>query len=437
MGQVCPSAYDFPRTSTAEPKRAVQNSLAIRNLSQLVTVNDTGTLGVIDHGAMVCDDGMIRWIGPEAQLPVLGEGAEVLDGHGGVLTPGLVDSHTHLLYAGSREKEFVQRVSGATFQEIQRAGGGILSTVKATRAASREELVDEARARLDSFLSQGITTVEVKSGYGLTTADELKMLEALEELDGSHPIDVVPTFMAAHAVPPEFAGRRSEYVRLILGEMIPEVARRKLAEFCDVFCDEIAFSVEETEAIFAAATRHGMKLKVHAEQFSLSGGAAVAAHMNACSADHLDYLTPELEGKLASSNVVAVLTPGVNHFLGLDRWPPARRLLDAGIKVALSTDYSPGACMTENLALIMNIACVRLGMRPDEALRAATLGGAQALDRESSIGSLAVGKRADAVLWSAPAYEHIVYHFGVDHVRAVVKDGKIAYQTEELGCLPR
>lgn len=414
----------------------MRGPLAIRNLKQLVTVTANGAIGVIERGAMLCDE-TIRWIGPESQLPPLGSDVEVLDGRGGVLTPGLVESHTHMVYAGSREGEFVQRVAGATFQEILAAGGGILSTVKATRAASKEELVVSGKARLDTFLAQGVTTVEVKSGYGLTTADEMKMLEAIAELDATHCVDVVPTFMAAHAVPPEFSGRRSDYVRLITDEMIPAVARRKLAEFCDVFCDEGAFTVEETEAIFASALQHGMKLKLHAEQFSLSGASAVAVRMNAQSADHLDYISPEMEQRLAGSNVVAVLTPGVNMFLGLDRWPPARRLLDAGIKVALSTDFSPGACMTENLALIMNIACVRLNMRPDEALRAATLGGAQALDRDGSVGSLEVGKRADAVLWSADAYEHIVYHFGFDHVKAVVKKGRVEHQTEELGCLPR
>lgn len=414
----------------------MRGSLVIRNLKQLVSVNPAGAIGVIERGAMLCDD-TIRWIGPEAQMPATGGDVQVLDGRGGVLTPGLVESHTHLLYAGSREKEFVQRVSGATFHEILEAGGGILSTVKATRAASKRELVELGKVRLDSFLSQGVTTVEIKSGYGLNTADELKMLEAIAELDATHCVDVVPTFMAAHAVPPEFAGRRAEYVKLIIDEMIPEVARRELARFCDVFCDDGAFTVEETEAIFASALRHGMKLKLHAEQFSLAGASAVAVRMNAQSADHLDYISPELEQQIAGSNVVAVLTPGVNMFLGLDKWPPARRLLDAGVKVALSTDFSPGACMTENLSLIMNIACVRLNMRPDEALRAATLGGAQALDQDRLVGSLEVGKRADAVLWSADTYEHIAYHFGFDHVKAVVKSGRVEHQTEELGCLPR
>lgn len=414
----------------------MQSPLVVRNLSQLVTVNAGREIGVIDRGAMLCDD-TIRWVGPESQLPALGQDVVIVDGLGGVLTPGLVDSHTHLLYAGSREAEFVKRVSGASFQEIQAAGGGILSTVLATRKATLDELVEAGRERLDSFLAQGITTLEIKSGYGLTTADEIKMLEAIADLDRSHCVDVVATFMAAHAIPTEFAGRRSEYVKLIIDEMIPEVARRKLAEFCDVFCDHIAFSLDETEAIFDAARRHGFKLKVHAEQFSLSGGSALAVRMDACSADHLDYISAELEADLAASNVVAVLTPGVNHFLGLDQWPPARRLIDAGVKVALSTDFSPGACMTENLSLIMNIACVRMGMRPDEALRAATLGGAQALDRETSVGSLTVGKVADAVLWSAPTYEHIVYHFGIDHVKTVIKDGRIAYQAEGSRCLPR
>jgi imidazolonepropionase len=410
--------------------------LVVRNLSQVITIDSATSLGVINRGAMIFDE-VIRWIGPESELPDLASGVEVLDAQGGVLTPGLVEPHTHLLYAGSRESEFVQRVSGATFQELQVAGGGIQSTVRATRAASREELLQLGLFRLDGFLAQGVTTVEVKSGYGLTTEAEIKMLEVIAELGRTHCLDVVPTFMAAHAFPPEYSGRRAGYVKLIIDEMIPEVASRGLAEFCDVFCDDVAFSTDEAEAILTAARDHGFKLKLHVEQFSLTRGTAVAVKMAACSADHLDYISPDLERELSASGVVAVLTPGVNLFLGLDRWPPARRLIDAGVEVALSTDFSPGACMTENLALIMNIACVRMGMRPDEALRAATIGAARALERETRIGSLAIGKRADAVIWSAPTYEHIVYHFGVNHVNAVIKNGRIAYRAEGVGCLPQ
>lgn len=394
-----------------------------------------GSLGVIENGAMVCRD-TIEWVGPETQLPMPGPECSVLDGQGGVLMPGLVDSHTHLLYGGSREGEFVQRTCGMSYQQIHATGGGIVATVNETRGASREDLLKIGLARLDSFLAQGITTVEVKSGYGLNITDEIKMLEVMQELDRLHFVDVIPTFMAAHALPPEYAGRSSEYVSLIIDEMLPEIAKRRLARFCDVFCDELGFSAKESEAILQAAKSYGFELKIHAEQFSLSGGTSIAVDLAACSVDHLDHISPELERRLAASKVVAVLTPGVNFFLGLDHWPPARRLIDAGVDVALATDFSPGACMTENLALVMTIACVRMGMTPDEAIEAITINGARAVGKQASIGSLTPGKRADAVVWAVPSYEHLAYHFGVDHVQSVVKDGCIALSERRSGCLP-
>lgn len=415
----------------------MRKPLIVKNLAQVVTLDPRfgGSLGIVERGAVVCGQ-TIEWVGPEAELPPIESSTDILDGHGGVLTPGLVDAHTHLLYGGSRENEFVRRTSGENHERIDALDGGIISTVMATRQASQEELLQIGLARLDSFLARGTTTVEVKSGYGLTTADEFRMLEVIGELNRLHPIDVVPTFMAAHALAPEYADRRADYVELIIQEMIPQVARKELADFCDVFCDEIGFSASETNAILMSAQEHGLRLKVHAEQFSLSGGTDIAIDLAACSADHLDYITPELERNLATSDVVAVLTPGVNFFLGLDHWPPARRLIDSGVDVALATDYSPGACMTENLPLVMTIACVRTRMRPDEVLRAATLTGARAVGRQDTVGSLAVGKRADCVIWAAPTYQHLVYHFGVDHVATVVKDGAIVSAPDHSGCLP-
>lgn len=404
----------------------VHKRLLVRNLAQIVTWDaDDGALRIVANGAVLFEES-VRWIGPEEQLPDIPlADTEVVDARGGVMTPGLVESHTHLLYAGSREAEFVQRACGSTYQQISESGGGIAATVMATRAASHEQLLATGMARLDEFLAGGVTTVEVKSGYGLTVDDEIKMLEVIRELDRRHRVDVVPTFMAAHAVPPEYKDRRTDYVDLIIGTMIPRVAREGLAEFCDVFCDPMAFSSDEAARILVAARDFGLGMKVHAEQFAPSGGAEVAAAFGARSVEHLDYVADTVDRELASANVVAVLTPGVNLFLGLDRWPPARRLIDAGVAVALSTDFSPGACMTESLALIMTIACTRLKMNPEEVIRATTATAARAVGREASVGMLAPGRRGDAVIWAASDYAHVMYHFGVNHAMTVIKNGRV------------
>jgi imidazolonepropionase len=380
--------------------------------------------GVIEDGALILRDGRIDWLGRTADLPLVSANAEVLDLAGKVVLPGLVDSHTHLIFAGSREDEFEQRLQGLSYQEISAQGGGIASTVRQVRRASRDELKALARPRLGRFLRFGVTTVEVKSGYGLTPADELKCLEAIADLNEEGPCELVPTFLGAHAVPPEFRDDRAGYLRLLRDDMLPEVARGRLAEFCDVFCETGVFSLEESEHILSRAKSLGLRLKVHADELTPLGGAELAARLGAASADHLLCVSDAGIDALAASGTVATLLPGTAFFLGLD-FAPARRLIERGAVVALASDCNPGTCPTENLPLVGAMACTQMGLLPGEALTALTLNAAAALGRADRIGSLAPGKQADLVVCSVPDYRQLFYHFGVSHVWRVFKRGRV------------
>jgi imidazolonepropionase len=411
-------------------------TLVLRHAAQLVGVTGPGEarkvgpalreLDVVPDGAVVIDGERIVWIGPTAELPPLPPGAEALDVTDKVVLPGLVDSHTHLIFAGSREDEWEQRLQGRTYQEISARGGGIQSTVRQVRRASREELKALARPRLRRLLEFGVTTVEVKSGYGLTPADERKCLEAVADLNAEGPLELVPTFLGAHAVPPEYRDDRAGYLRLLCEEMLPEVVRCGLAEFCDVFCEAGVFSPEESERVLTEARRLGLGLKLHADELTSLGGAELAARLGAASADHLLCVSDAGIDALAHSDTVATLLPGTAFFLGVD-YAPARRLIERGAAVALASDCNPGTCPTENLPLVGAMACARMGLLPAEALNALTLNGAAALGRGSRLGSLAVGKQADLVVLSVPDYRHLFYHFGVNHVWRVVKRGRVVF----------
>jgi imidazolonepropionase len=386
-----------------------------------------GDAGVLDDGALVVSGDRIDWLGPAAALPPLPPDTEVVDLRGQVVLPGLVDSHTHLIFAGSREDEFEDRLRGLSYQEISARGGGILSTVRKVRQASRDELKALARPRLQRLLRFGVTTVEVKSGYGLTTDDERKCLETVAELNREGPLELVPTFLGAHAVPAEYRERRDEYLRLVCDEMLPEVARSHLAEFCDVFCETGVFSLDESERILRRAAGLGLKLKLHADELSPLGGAELAARLGATSADHLLQITDAGIDALAGSATVATLLPGTAFFLGLP-YAPARRLIAGGLAVALASDCNPGTCPTENLPLVGAMACTQMGLLPAEALTALTLNAAAALGRSDRIGSLAAGKQADLLVCDIPDYRHLFYHFGVNHVRRVYKRGRVVFQ---------
>jgi imidazolonepropionase len=375
---------------------------------------------------MMVRDGCIEWLGPTHALPPLSADAEIVDASEKVVLPGLVDSHTHLLFAGWREDEFEQRLEGRSYQEIAARGGGINATVRCVRQATKDELKQLARKRLKQMLRCGVTTIEVKSGYGLTLADELKCLEAIAELNAEGPLELVPTFLGAHAVPPEFRENRASYVRLLQDEMLPEIARRRLADFCDVFCEVGVFSVIESEGILQRAAALGMGLKLHADELTPLGGARLAAKLGAISADHLLCIDEAGIEALAASGTVATLLPGTAFFLGMP-YAPARRLIERGVPVALASDCNPGTCPTENLPLVGAMACTQMKMLPAEALIALTLNAAAALGRSDRVGSLEVGKQADVVILDVPDYRHLFYHFGVNHVWRVIKRGRVVY----------
>jgi len=385
-------------------------------------------LGIIENGSVWIENGTIIAVGPDDELvrrfaDRLAE-AEMIDARGKTVTPGLVDPHTHLVYAGSREHEWTMRLGGATYMEIMNAGGGIHATTKATREASEETLYEESKRRLDLFLLHGVTTVEAKSGYGLSLEHEMKQLEVAKQLHDTHPVDIVPTFLGAHAVPPEWKHDREEYIRLIIEEMIPEVSRRGVAEFNDVFCERGVFTPDEARRILEAGKAYGLTPKIHADEIEPYGGAELAAEVGAISADHLLRASDEGLRRMAERGVIGVLLPGTAFFL-MTEAANARRLIDAGVPVALATDCNPGSSPTVSLPLVMSLACLHMRMTPAEALAAATINAAHAIGRAHLVGSLEPGKKADLVVFNVPNYVQMMYYYGVNHTETVVKDGKV------------
>ena len=371
-----------------------------------------GEILVLRNAYVLVRDGRIARVGEGTPPRFLGQ---VLDCQGRLVTPGLIDPHTHAVFAGNRVEEFLARARGEKY-----TGGGILTTVAATRAASEEELVKLAKPRLLRMLSQGVTTVEIKSGYGLTLKDELKMLLAIRRLSEELPMTLVPTFMGAHAFPPELP--REQYLDVLLGEMIPSVAKEGLARFCDVFCDRGFYTVEEARRILLAAKDHGLGLKIHADELSYVGAAELAGELSATSADHLLHVSEAGITALARAGTVAVLLPGTAIVLD-EPYPPARKLIEAGVPVALGTDFNPGSCPLASLPWVMSLAVLKLKMTPEEVLSAATLNAAAALGLAEDLGSLEPGKRADLVVWDAKAWAEIPYWMGQNLVWAVIKGG--------------
>jgi len=390
-------------------------------------------VGAIARGAAAARDGRLVFVGPEVELdravhPL--PGARTLDAAGGTVLPGFCDPHTHLPFAGTRADELARRVAGATYAEIAAAGGGILSTVRAVRAASEDDLVALALPRLARMLAHGTTSIEAKSGYGLTEEDELKQLRALRRLGPLQPVEIAPTLLAAHAVPPEFRSDREGYLRLITERIIPRAGAEGLARFCDVFVEGVAFGPDEARRILAAASEHGLASRLHADQLTLSGGAALAAELRAVSADHLEWADPAGLDAMARAGTVAVLLPGAAFFLMERRYAGARDMIDRGVPVALATDFNPGTCPTESMPMILALAVLKMRMTAEEAIVAATANAAAALGRGAEVGSLEVGKQADLIVLDLPDHAHIAYHFGVNPVRAVVKKGKVVVERQ-------
>ena len=380
-------------------------------------------LGLVPDGAVAIRDGRIVATGPTAAITDAYEAGAVLDADGRVAMPAFVDPHTHVLYAGDRIDEFERRLQGATYQEIMAAGGGIMSTVRATRAATDEELIAQTRVRLARMLAQGTATVEVKTGYGLDVGSELRLLHLIRTLAGVQPVRLVATFLGAHAVPVEYAGRAAAYVDLVVEEMLPLAVG--LADYCDVFCDEGAFTLAQTARILQRAGELGLGTKVHADEFAPLGATRLAVELGAASADHL-AVTPEAERRqLAASRTAAVLLPGTSFGLGGRHYAPGRAWIDAGAVVALATDCNPGTAPNESMPFTIALACRMLGLTPAEAVVAATLNAAYAIGRDSQVGSLAPGKAADLILLEAADYRELAYRFGSNPVEAVVVGGRL------------
>ena len=372
---------------------------------------DRPGLGIVEDGVLATRDGRIAWVGERRDAPAF-EARETIRGEGRWLTPGLVDCHTHLVWAGDRAAEFERRLEGATYEEIAREGGGILSTVRATRAATREELVRAALPRLDPLLADGVTTVEVKSGYGLEPATEYRQLAAARALETERSVRIEPTFLGAHTLPPEFASDREGYLRLLCEEMIPRVARDRLATAVDAFCERIAFTPEETRRVFEAARAHGLPVKLHADQLSDTGGAALAAEFGALSADHLEYTNAEGVAAMARAGTVAVLLPGAFYCLRETQLPPVESFRRAGVPIAVATDCNPGTSPLVSLLLAANMAATLFRLTVTECLLGVTRNAARALGLADERGTLEIGKRADLALWSIERPAELVYMMG-------------------------
>lgn len=397
-------------------------------------LNAMADVGLVAGGAVVVSDGKIVAVGPSAELRAAYNARETIDASGKIVCPGFVDPHTHVVFAGDRVNEFELRIKGATYMEIMEAGGGIVGTMKAVRQATVEQLVAETRPRLDAMLALGSTTIEAKSGYGLDSQSELNMLQAIADLDHDHATDLVPTFMGAHATPPEYKGRTAEYVDLVIDTMLPEAAAwyqqsrfadRQWPFFCDVFCEANVFDVEQSKRILEAGLALGLQPKIHADEFKSLGGVALAVGLLAVSVDHLDVTpTAEIE-MLAQSNTVGVVIPAVNFNLGSTHFADARGIIDAGAALALTTDINPGSAPCPSMPLVMAIACRYQQLLPAEALNACTINAAHAVGLGDIVGSIEPGKQADLLILKAPDYRHLAYQFGGNLVERIIKRGMI------------
>jgi imidazolonepropionase len=412
--------------SAAEPPQGggSECDLIVVNVNLATMAEHPARYGAVRDGALAVSEGRIAWVGTRSELPRGTRSAAELDAGGRWLTPGLVDCHTHLVYAGDRAAEFEQRLEGASYEEIARAGGGILSTVRATRHASDADLVQASEPRLLRLLAEGVTTIEIKSGYGLDLATELKLLRVARGLCAAQGVDVRTTLLAAHALPPEYAGRADDYIALVCDEIIPGAVRARLVDAVDAFCEQIAFSPAQVRRVFEAARRHGIRVKLHADQLSDLGCAALAADCRALSADHLEHTSEEGVAALARAGTVAVLLPGAYYFLRERQPPPVAKLREAGVPMAVATDCNPGTSPVTSLLLMLNMACTLFRLTPEEALAGATRNAARALGAPDR-GRLVTGTRADLALWDVADPTELAYAVGANPLVGVVRGGNL------------
>ena len=412
------------------------SSLAVLNASQLVTLSgpkrprvgrELSALGIIRDGGMLIRDGKIESIGPTDEIEKNVGDAEIVDARRRVVMPGFVDAHTHLVFAGNRFDDFERRSRGETYEQIAKAGGGIWSTVQKTRAASELDLLTQAKKHANWLLSCGTTTVEAKSGYGLTVEDELKLLRVMRQLKKEVPLEIVPTFLGAHAIPRELSP--DEYLDVVVTEMLPRVTAEKLAEFCDVFCERGYFNIDQSRKILSAAKKVGLSLRGHVDQLTNSGGAKLMAEMGATTADHLEQTDEQGIAALKKANVQPVLLPGSVYALGSSRYPRAREMIEAGLAVVLATDFNPGSSPTPSMPMVLSLACTQMKMSPAEAITASTLNAAYSVNRGDKIGSLEAGKFANFVIFDCEDYRELAYWFGIPQTNSVYVRGNCALNT--------
>lgn len=410
------------------------NPLLVKNASQVLTLAgpararagaEMAELGILKDASVLIADGKIEQVGflEELKLPA-GPPPEVMDAQGCAVLPAFIDAHTHPIFAGDRIDEFELRISGRTYLEIARAGGGIQSTVRRTRQATDEELIHQARKFARWFLECGTATLEAKTGYGLSVPEELRALRLIHRLNHEGPLEWVPTLLAAHVVPEEFRERRSDYIRLVIEKLLPAVAREGLAEYADAFIEEGAFDLSETRMLLLAARSVGLKLRVHTNQFTNAGGAELAAELSASTADHLDHVDDSAIDRLRDGRVMPVLLPASTHQLGRTDYPPARKMIDAGLPVVLATDFNPGTSPTPSMPFVLNLACTQMRMMPAEAITASTLNAAYSLHRGDRLGSVEPGKQANLLILDSPDYRHLVVHPGIRLIRSVIIKGR-------------
>lgn len=415
--------------------------LIIKNIGKLVTMEgsflpktgkEMNELTVLENAYIAVVEGKIFKVGTgEDYKELVGENTVIDDASGMLVTPGLIDSHTHLVHGGSRENEFSKKLNGVPYIQILQEGGGILSTVNSTKKATFDELYKKAKKSLDRMLEFGVTTVEEKSGYGLELETEVKQLQVAHKLDEDHPVDLVHTFLGAHAVPVEYKSNSEAYIKLLVEEIMPKVKELGLAEFCDVFCEEGVFSVEESDYILSKAKEMGYKLKIHADEIVPIGGAELAAKLGCISADHLMAASEQGLKDMAGKGVIANILPGTSFNLNK---PSAngRKMIDLNVPISLSSDYNPGSCPSENLQFVMQLGCLNLKMTPNEVLTAVTINAAHCVDRATEIGSIEVGKKADIAVFDAPNVEYLMYHFGINHIDRVYKEGKLVVKSKHV-----
>ncbi len=383
---------------------------------------EQGEIEILKNAWVLLEDGMIAKVG--TGKPESAEGAEIIDAEGNLVTPGLVDAHTHLIFGGWRQNELGMKLHGASYLDIAAQGGGILSTLTATHAASEEELYDKAYEALDEMMQLGVTTAEAKSGYGLDTENELKLLRVIRALQENHPMDVVSTFLGAHAIPKEYKSDKDEFVRILCEEMIPAVAEQELAKFCDVFCETGFFTAEDSRKILEVGKKYGMIPKIHADEIEPIGGSQLTCEVGAISAEHLIVCPPEGIAAMAKGGTIACCLPATSFYLGAT-YAPARDMVNAGVPVAMASDFNPGSCPCLNLQLVINLGCLKYKLTPEEVLTAVTLNAAAAIDMADKVGSVEEGKQGDLVIWKAPDLDYICYRMGSNLVKTVIKKGTV------------